>query len=67
MSGDEEPRVLYDKRDHVAHVTMNRPAVLDAMDLPMHREPAFVWDDVEWRLTKEYGSPCSPVPGWSGR
>lgn len=47
MSGDEEPRVLYEKRDHVAHITMNRPAVLNAMDLRMHQELASVWDDVE--------------------
>jgi crotonobetainyl-CoA hydratase/dehydration protein DpgD len=40
-------RVRYDKHDHVARVTLNRPAVLNAMDLGMHQELAAVWDDVE--------------------
>ncbi|MER5732107.1 enoyl-CoA-hydratase DpgD [Streptomyces sp. NPDC002138] len=43
----DEQRVLYRKKDHVAHVTLNRPAVLNAMDLRMHEELAAVWDDVE--------------------
>ncbi|WP_055585440.1 enoyl-CoA-hydratase DpgD [Streptacidiphilus griseoplanus] len=47
MSGDGEPRVRYEKRDRIAHVTLNRPAVLNAMDLRMHQELAEVWDDVE--------------------
>ncbi len=40
-------RVVYTKKDHVAYVTMNRPEVLNAMDLRMHAELAEVWDDVE--------------------
>ncbi|MET7335683.1 enoyl-CoA-hydratase DpgD [Nonomuraea sp. NPDC005650] len=40
-------RVRYEKKDHVAHVTLDRPAVLNAMDLLMHEELAAVWDDVE--------------------
>lgn len=43
----EPPRVLYSKRDHVARVVLNRPHVLNAMDLRMHEELAHVWDDVE--------------------
>jgi dehydration protein DpgD len=39
--------VLYRKRDHVAHVTLDRPAVLNAMDSRMHEELAAIWDDVE--------------------
>jgi dehydration protein DpgD len=39
--------VRYEKRDHVAHVTMNRPEVLNAMDQRMHAELAEIWDDVE--------------------
>ena len=38
-------RVLYRKQGHVAHVTLNRPEVLNAMDLRMHEELAAVWDD----------------------
>ncbi|MFG1680391.1 enoyl-CoA-hydratase DpgD [Nonomuraea sp. NPDC049269] len=40
-------RVAYEKKDHVARVTLDRPAVLNAMDLRMHEELAEVWDDVE--------------------
>ncbi|MEU3623567.1 enoyl-CoA hydratase [Amycolatopsis coloradensis] len=42
-----ESRVRYEKKDHVAHVTMDRPGVLNAMDRRMHTELAAVWDDVE--------------------
>ncbi|MGW9195396.1 enoyl-CoA-hydratase DpgD [Micromonospora chersina] len=41
------PRVRYEKADHVAWVTLDRPEVLNAMDLRMHAELAEVWDDVE--------------------
>ncbi|MFG2168725.1 enoyl-CoA-hydratase DpgD [Micromonospora chersina] len=41
------PRVRYEKADHVARVTLDRPEVLNAMDLRMHAELAEVWDDVE--------------------
>ncbi|HET8660209.1 MAG TPA: enoyl-CoA-hydratase DpgD [Micromonosporaceae bacterium] len=47
MSDDDRPRVRYVKKDRVAHVTLDRPAVLNAMDLRMHEELAAVWDDVE--------------------
>ncbi|MGC7098267.1 enoyl-CoA-hydratase DpgD [Amycolatopsis lurida] len=42
-----EPRVLYRKQGHVARITLNRPDVLNAMDLRMHEELAAVWDDFE--------------------
>jgi dehydration protein DpgD len=45
--GDDTPRVRYDKTGHVARVTLDRPAVLNAMDLRTHRELAAVWDDIE--------------------
>ncbi|GAA4231068.1 enoyl-CoA hydratase-related protein [Actinomadura meridiana] len=41
------PRVRYEKKDHVAHVTLDRPEVLNAMDLRTHEELADIWDDVE--------------------
>jgi dehydration protein DpgD len=41
------PRVRYEKKDHVAYVTLDRPAVLNAMDLRTHEELAVIWDDVE--------------------
>jgi dehydration protein DpgD len=44
VSGD---RVRYEKKDHVAHVTLDRPDVLNAMDRRMHGELAAIWDDVE--------------------
>ncbi|MFJ4671505.1 enoyl-CoA-hydratase DpgD [Kitasatospora purpeofusca] len=47
MSEDGSPRVRYEKKDHVARVTLDRPAVLNAMDLRTHEELAAVWDDVE--------------------
>jgi dehydration protein DpgD len=41
------PRVRYRKAGHVAHIVLDRPAVLNAMDLRMHEELAEVWDDFE--------------------
>ncbi|NRQ31702.1 enoyl-CoA hydratase [Nonomuraea sp. NN258] len=46
-AGRRFERVRYDKRDHIAWVTMDRPEVLNAMDRRMHEELAEVWDDVE--------------------
>jgi enoyl-CoA hydratase/carnithine racemase len=40
-------RVRYEKRGHVAYVTLNRPAVLNAMDLRMHGELGLAWDEAE--------------------
>ncbi|KDN81754.1 enoyl-CoA hydratase [Kitasatospora cheerisanensis KCTC 2395] len=39
--------VRYERTGHVAHVTLNRPEVLNAMDLRMHAELGEVWDEVE--------------------
>ncbi|MFI1416143.1 enoyl-CoA-hydratase DpgD [Streptomyces sp. NPDC020707] len=47
VSPDDRGRVRYEKKDHVARVTLDRPEVLNAMDLRMHEELAHVWDDVE--------------------
>ncbi|MFB9547495.1 enoyl-CoA-hydratase DpgD [Micromonospora sagamiensis] len=47
QDGGDEPRVRYEKRGRVAYVTMNRPHVLNAMDLRMHEELGRVWDDFE--------------------
>lgn len=46
-SGEPAPRVVYEKRARVAYVTVNRPAVLNALDLRTHEELARVWDDFE--------------------
>jgi dehydration protein DpgD len=46
MTADER-RVRYEKRGHVAYVTLDRPDVLNAMDLRMHEELAAVWDDFD--------------------
>jgi crotonobetainyl-CoA hydratase/dehydration protein DpgD len=47
MDRPRQARVRYEKKGHVARITLNRPAVLNAMDLRMHEELAAVWDDVE--------------------
>jgi dehydration protein DpgD len=39
--------VRFEKKDHIARVTLDRPAVLNAMDLRMHEELAAIWDDIE--------------------
>lgn len=44
---NDEPSVLYEKRGPVAYVTLNRPHVLNALDLQTHEELARVWDDFE--------------------
>jgi dehydration protein DpgD len=41
------PRVRYEKKEHVAYVTLDRPEVLNAMDTRTHQELADIWDDVE--------------------
>ncbi|MET7511595.1 enoyl-CoA-hydratase DpgD [Streptomyces albidoflavus] len=43
----EQSRVIYEKESHVARITLDRPQVLNAMDLRMHEELAEVWDDFE--------------------
>ncbi|MFI5830166.1 enoyl-CoA-hydratase DpgD [Streptomyces sp. NPDC051578] len=39
--------VRYEKNDHVARITLDRPEVLNAMNLSMHAELAEIWDDFE--------------------
>ncbi|MFG2984866.1 enoyl-CoA-hydratase DpgD [Streptomyces sp. NPDC048258] len=43
----EQSAVRYEKNDHVARITLNRPEVLNAMNLRMHEELADIWDDFE--------------------
>jgi dehydration protein DpgD len=40
-------RVRYEKQGHAAYVTINRPEVLNALDLRTHEELAEVWDGIE--------------------
>ncbi|MEU6431037.1 enoyl-CoA-hydratase DpgD [Microbispora sp. NPDC046973] len=47
MSTAAGRRVRYEKKEHVAHVTLDRPEVLNAMDLRTHEELAGIWDEVE--------------------
>jgi dehydration protein DpgD len=42
-----DTRVDYEKKGHVAYITLNRPEVLNAMDLRTHEELAGIWDDFE--------------------
>ena len=39
--------VGYEKRDRVATITMRRPEVLNAMNVGMHEELAWIWEDFE--------------------
>jgi len=39
--------VEYEKRGHIAYVTLNRPDKLNAMNADMHRELGEVWDDFQ--------------------
>lgn len=41
----DQATVKYAKSGHIATVTLDRPAVLNAMNLRMHAELADVWDD----------------------
>src|ERR1700689_1274614 len=45
--GKSLSRVRYEKRGRVAYVTLDRPTVLNAMDVRMHEELCRVWDDFE--------------------
>src|SRR4051794_11009459 len=40
-------RVKYEKRGRIAYITLNRPELLNAMDLRMQVELQRVWDDFE--------------------
>ena len=42
---ENQPVVDYKKQGRVAYVTLNRPAVLNAMNLEMHRQLLAVWED----------------------
>jgi enoyl-CoA hydratase/carnithine racemase len=39
--------VDYEKRGHIAYVTLNRPDKLNAMNADMHRELGEIWDDFQ--------------------
>ncbi|MDT9002108.1 enoyl-CoA-hydratase DpgD [Paucibacter sp. APW11] len=39
--------VRYTKLGHIAHIELNRPSSLNAMNLRMHEELAGIWDDFE--------------------
>jgi dehydration protein DpgD len=44
---DIRARVRYEKRGRVAYITLDRPHVLNAMDVRMHEELREVWDHFE--------------------
>ena len=41
--------VIYEVKDHVATVTIDRPEVLNAVDLPTEAELIRIWEDIERR------------------
>ncbi len=47
MTAADPPRVRYQREGRIAYVTLNRPAVLNAMDLRMHEELGAAWDRIE--------------------
>lgn len=47
MQSIDNPRVHYEKQGPIAYITLNRPNVLNAMDLRMHDELAVIWNDFE--------------------
>lgn len=44
---DGDGPVRYERRGHVAYVTLNRPAVLNALDLRTHELLGRVWDEID--------------------
>jgi crotonobetainyl-CoA hydratase/dehydration protein DpgD len=56
-------RVRYECRDQVANVELDRPEVLNAMDLRTHEELAQIWDDVE----RDDGVRVAVLTGAGGR
>jgi len=37
--------IRYEKRDHLAYITLNRPEVMNALHPPCHQEMDQIWDD----------------------
>lgn len=46
-SSHRPPRVLFERRGHVARITLNRPEVHNCLDQQTHRELAAAWDAFE--------------------
>jgi enoyl-CoA hydratase/carnithine racemase len=42
-----DDRLLYEKRDRIAYVTLNRPDAKNAIDLDMHAELCQIWSDFD--------------------
>jgi enoyl-CoA hydratase/carnithine racemase len=53
---DARAQVPYEKKDHVARITLDRPEVLNAMDLRTTRNPTA--SGATWRPTTRCGSRC---------
>lgn len=47
--------IIYEKKDKMAYITLNRPSVMNAMDHKMGQELSQVWDDFNsWRQPRKW-------------
>ena len=61
-------KVLYDKRERIAHVTINRPEAKNAIDPDVHHLMIEIWQDFAtttpstWPSSPEPATPSAPGP-----
>ena len=61
-------KVLYDKRERIAHVTINRPEAKNAIDPDVHHRMIEIWQDFRtttpstWHPRRSAATPSAPGP-----